>query len=152
MSPTGEILTWALGTLAALGVVSSSAAGEPAVVRELEGTHWTLVELDGAIVDEDGPHEVYLVFDGETRRVEGSGGCNRLTGGYERNGDRLRLRRLAATRRACLQGMDIEASFLAALERVRRFRIDEERLSLVGPGGRALAVFEARGGAAGKVR
>lgn len=111
----------------------------------LENTHWTLVELAGRPVPGGLPQEPHLEFLAEPRRVVGSGGCNRLTGDFERDGDRLSFKPLASTRRACIGGgMDTEDAFLAALPKVRAFRIAGLRLALADEAGGTVAAFEAR--------
>jgi heat shock protein HslJ len=124
-------------------LVRSRAKVEPETPASLEDTHWTLVELGGKPVPAALPQEPHLEFLAEPRRVEGSGGCNRVTGDYVRNGDRLSFLPLASTRRACIGGgMDTEDAFLAALTSVRAFRIAGPRLELVDGAGRAVAAFE----------
>jgi heat shock protein HslJ len=77
-------------------------------------------------------------------RVTGFGGCNSLTGGYRLDGGELTFGRIAATRMACLQGMDTEAAFFKALERVRAWKILGQHLELYDAGGDLVARFEAR--------
>lgn len=75
---------------------------------------WRLVRLEGqkVPVGVDGPAR--LRFDAD--RVVGYGGCNRIFGEYHQEGKRLTLSKLAASRRACLAGMEYEDAFLKALE------------------------------------
>jgi copper homeostasis protein (lipoprotein) len=54
--------------------------------------------------------------------VSGSGGCNRFTGSYELNGERLTFGETAGTMMACIEGMETEKEFFAALKQVRRAR------------------------------
>ena len=119
--------------------------GTPTRATPLEGTHWTLVELDGKPIPSDLPQEAYLVLEEEPQRVSGSGGCNQLTGAYERDGERLRFKQIASTRKACIQGgMDTETSFFAVLDQTRGFRISGRGLELVDDTRRILALFAAR--------
>jgi copper homeostasis protein (lipoprotein) len=111
---------------------------------QLEGTHWRLVRLDDEPVL--GPprlREAYIVFDGKAHRIAGSGGCNRLSGGYEINGASLRVPALAATRMACTVGMDIERGLMDALGKTRTWRVTGQALDLYAEGGALLARFEA---------
>jgi heat shock protein HslJ len=125
----------------ALTFAATLALAAPAA--ELEGTHWSLVELGGEAVPPDLPQEAHLELQTSPRRASGSGGCNRLTGEYERDGARLSFKTLSITERACVRGMDAEASFLAALRKVRAFRIAGPRLELLDETGRTVAAFEA---------
>ena len=100
----------------------------------LTGVRWTLVELDGEAVVDD-VHTPYLELDAEASTLSGSGGCNRLMGGYEAVGERLRLGPVATTLRACDDElMRREAAFLAALEAADGFELDALGLALLGDG------------------
>jgi copper homeostasis protein (lipoprotein) len=109
----------------------------------LESYTWVLTELGGKAVvlpqDAVVPH---LVFDGGAKRVSGSTGCNNLTGSYERDGEHLKFSPLATTRMMCPAGMDREADFLTAMERVRSFTIAGDTLELFADGA-LLAKFKA---------
>jgi heat shock protein HslJ len=121
-------------------VVVAACGGRVRVPRFAEH-HWRLVELDGEPVRRGGDERSpYLMFHGDGR-VSGFGGCNRLAGTYEANGDRLTLGPLAATKMACADVMDIESAFLAALGRVRRWKLESGRLGLFADGNSPLAVF-----------
>jgi putative lipoprotein len=76
--------------------------------------------------------------------VSGSGGCNRISGKATISGQRIRFSPIASTFMACPPAaMDQEQKFLAALERVRGWRIDPRRqkLILLSRGGRPLVVL-----------
>ena len=113
--------------------------GEP-----LENTYWKLTRLGGnAVSGTPGQREPHLIINSETHRARGYGGCNGFGGEYRLEGDNIRLGPLAATQMACVQGMQNEQSFLQALDRVRRWRIDGTRLELLDQSGDAVAQFEA---------
>ena len=95
-------------------------------------TEWALVELEGGPV-EIGPDEIRptLVLDLEESRVTGSGGCNHLTGTFALSEDELRFGPLATTRMACPEpALEREQAFLAALERVTSYELDDRTLAL----------------------
>lgn len=118
--------------------------GTPLADSPLRGTYWKLVRLgDKPVAAAEGQREASLVFDIEEPRVAGSGGCNRINGGFELEGDQLRFGRMAATRMACPDGMDQEQRFLAALARVQGHRIDGSHLELLDAAGKPVARFEA---------
>lgn len=72
-------------------------------------------------------------------RVATTVGCNRVIGEPEIRGDRVRFGALAATRMACPPPFDaLERHYGAALEAVRRFRFDGEKLVLSDAKGEAL--------------
>lgn len=56
------------------------------------------MELGGLPVEpSEGGRDPHLVLDPHDRRLSGSGGCNRLLGRYERDGDRLGFGAVATT-------------------------------------------------------
>ncbi len=112
----------------------------------LVDTQWRLVLLgDAPVHAADAQHAAHLVFVSDGLRVQGSGGCNRITGTYRQDGDALTIDQVASTRKACAQGMETEATFLAGLERVRRWAIAGKRLTLWDEGGTVVATLEAVG-------
>ncbi|HSB24795.1 MAG TPA: META domain-containing protein [Burkholderiaceae bacterium] len=110
----------------------------------LENTTWKLTWLRGkAVVAADRAREPQLVLQPEQHRVAGSGGCNRIAGGYTLAGDRLTFGRVAGTLMACPDGMEQERAFLDALGEVARWRIDGQRLELANSRGDLLLRFDA---------
>ena len=110
----------------------------------LENTHWKLTILANAnVLLRPQQREAYFVLNPANRSVTGSGGCNRLTGSYQLNGDRLSFSRIASTMMACVDGMETEQLFLKALGRVNRWRITGQRLELFDGSGSSVARFEA---------
>ena len=78
--------------------------------------------------------------------VDGSGGCNRMTGTFtfDVKDETIRISDLAATRRACPPAVsDQETRFFAALMAARQWQRDDLRgkLRLLDGKGRVLAVF-----------
>lgn len=115
------------------------------VATPLEQTDWNLTWLSQANIGSSPQQRVaYFVLDPSSHRVSGSGGCNRLTGSYELDGDQLKFTQMAGTMMACLQGMDTEKIFLQALGQVKTWKISGENLVLLDARGRALARFERR--------
>ena len=76
--------------------------------------------------------------------MTGSGGCNDLTGAYKLTGNQIIFDGIAATRKACLEGMDTEGTFMAALGKVRSWKILGEHLELFDAAGSLLGRLEAR--------
>jgi heat shock protein HslJ len=110
----------------------------------LENTYWKLTSLGGSpIVTAPRQREAHLILQPANRRVTGSGGCNRLSGSYQVNGDRISLGRVASTMMACVDGMKTEQNFLKALGRAIRWRISGQRLELLDAAGTALVSFDA---------
>lgn len=108
-------------------------------------TRWRPVEIDGAAVTHTpGQPEPYLRFSAEGRRVEGSSGCNRLSGGFEDGDASFRFTGLALTRMMCLPpANDLEGAFVAALNAVTSRRMIGNTLELLDAGGAVRTRFEA---------
>jgi len=110
----------------------------------LRETYWKLVQLgEKQVVPTDQQREASLIFHTDQNRVTGSGGCNQLTGTYTLEGRTLRFGGIASTRMACMQGMETETAFLAALDKVRSWRTIGQQLELYDSGGKLLARFSA---------
>lgn len=111
----------------------------------LEGTYWRLTVLRGKPVETArNQQEPHFILQPEHKHLTGSGGCNRLIGGYTVDGDRLSFMGVASTKMACVQAMDQERVFLESLSTVARWRIDGERMELLDNQGAAVLQFEAR--------
>ena len=118
------------------GVTHRGCGGGIVAPGTMANSHWSIDEIDGEPVFERG---YFLEFDAE--RFTGRAGCNRLSGGYARDGDRLTLGPVAATRMACPEpGMGHERSVLAILGGPVTVSTPEEGdgLILTGAGGRLL--------------
>lgn len=114
--------------------------GDPADL--LTGDAWQITALgDAALID---PESVTLNFL-DQGRVAGSGGCNRIIGGFTLTGESLQFGAMGSTMMACDEKvMDQERRMLDAIEQVQRFDIsDEGTLLLIGGEGDAVLI-EAR--------
>lgn len=109
----------------------------------LVATRWNLRALDAKPLDAcEGRRTPHLVLDGRGK-LSGSGGCNRLIGGYTLEGAALSFGPVATTMRACLCGGADERRFLAALGRAARWRTEGCELSLSDAQGREILRFVA---------
>lgn len=105
--------------------------------------YWKLVELRGHPVAPT-TNEAHIILKTGDHRVTGSGGCNRIMGHYELNDpERIRFSQMAATRMACLDGMELEQDFLRVLESADSYHLDGDRLVLIRARMAPLARFEA---------
>jgi copper homeostasis protein (lipoprotein) len=119
--------------------------GGGAADATLENTPWKLTGLGNSSVTAPSPQrEAYLLLDPRDHRVSGSGGCNRLMGSYELNGEQLKFGQMAGTMMACPEGMETEQAFFKSLEQVTRWKITGQSLELFGSDGKVLAQFKAR--------
>ena len=117
--------------------VSSTAA-------QLQTTYWKLTALGSTPVNvADSTREPHIILQPDSK-VNGSGGCNRMFGSYEVSGDALTFSGIGSTKMACQDGMDTETSFLPALQRVAKYRIDGQQLELLDASGALVARFDAK--------
>lgn len=123
---------------------SNESCGARGVTHDLEGTRWVLVRLgDEAVTVSDNRREPFFVLEAGEQRVSGTGGCNRLIGGYELDGNQLSFKQLALTRMAC-PDMKYESAFAKALETTATWKISGAHLELSDAAGTMLARFESR--------
>lgn len=111
----------------------------------LENTYWRLISLPNTVVRAGNPQQqANFTLHSANRTLTGSGGCNRLSGSYTLNGDRLSLARVVSTMMACADPImtNTEQIFLKALPRVTRWRITGADLELLDDAGRVLATLE----------
>ena len=104
--------------------------------EKLGGADWVLA-------GQSGQRAPFLRF--EAGRVNGLGGCNRFGSSYKLNGDELTFGMPMATRMACAPKlMKAEQDFFEMLSRVKRMKLDGDRLSLLDGNGKVLATFDRR--------
>ena len=105
----------------------------------LFGRTWTLSEMEGRHFSADKPS---IEFNRDTKRVSGSGGCNRFGGTFEIDGSMIKFSRIFSTKMACLDAevQRTETSFLQLLETTTRFEVEGNKLRLYA-GDAAVLVF-----------
>jgi putative lipoprotein len=128
--------------------VVNTTAGRSCAARfasvPLEKTSWRLTRLGGAAVPAQPGLAAApgLVFRDDSGSFGGNGGCNRVTGGYQTNGEDLRLQGIG-TLKACPTVTDRETLFRSALNDTRSYRILGRTLELFNGDRQAVARFEA---------
>ena len=71
-----------------IGIWPGETCGARFATEPLENTYWKLTRLgDTPVTGGQKQREPHVILNSETRRVGRSGGCNRLVGSYELNGD-----------------------------------------------------------------
>ena len=126
------------------GTPTGRTAPPPTPDVSLTETYWKLTEIDGQPAALGaGERELHLVLTSEGNHVRGFSGCNRFTGSYERSGSQLHFTPLAATRMACVEGMEQEQRFLDALGAVMRFSISGDSLTFYTGDERLILRFKA---------
>lgn len=109
----------------------------------LLNTYWKPVSLYGERVALGaGEQELNMVLT-EQGNVRGFAGCNRYTGGYTRDAASLVFSNLASTMMACMEGMEQEQRFHAALGSTVRYEIHGEQLTFYDNDDQAVLIFEA---------
>jgi heat shock protein HslJ len=117
----------------------------------LTGTRWRVIGYNngrGGVTSVLADTEIVLQLDADGRLAGKV--CNNYRGGFEQDGERLRLvGPIASTRMACPtpEGAgDQETAYLNALARVERYRIEGNQLTLLDADGATLARFRAEPG------
>jgi copper homeostasis protein (lipoprotein) len=126
-----------------IGAWPRETCAAPEVATDLQETYWRLTRLREAPVEvAPRAREPHLVLRADGR-IAGSGGCNRLVGGYMRILEQIDFAGIATTRVACPAGMEQEARFTAALAAAARWRIEGRHLDVFDVGGERILRFEA---------
>ncbi len=88
----------------------------------LEKNPWRLVRLDQEAIAVERPPTLEF----KNKALSGMGGCNRLVGQFEQNGNKLKIKEpLASTMMACPEPeMALERKFTQALVKVNRYEIN----------------------------
>lgn len=135
-------LVCALAGVVAMGWCGLSAqTTKPA---PLENTYWKLTWTPGTKIEPTGPRQTpYIELNAASHRMSGSGGCNRLMGAYELEGDHLKFTGSGRTMMACAHGMETENALVKALDEVREWKVTDKTLSLLDANGQAVAKFVA---------
>ncbi|MCU0627222.1 MAG: META domain-containing protein [Gemmatimonadaceae bacterium] len=106
---------------------------------------WRLARLAGSTIPADIPPVQWpsLRFDAKEGAVAGAAGVNRYRAQYQRTGtDGITLSPGAMTRMAGMpEAMELESKYVAMLDKVRRFRMDNGQLVFLGEDGAELARY-----------
>ena len=110
----------------------------PALGGSLEGGPWLVEDLNGGGIPDGIPDGMRadLTFepgDRNTSVVFGTGGCNRVRGGWQQKGSTIKLGPLASTMMACESSakMEFESKFLKTLEAVTIVSFDATGAALL---------------------
>ena len=103
--------------------------GNNSDMNPLFGKRWTLTKIGNQNVSANKP---FIEFNEGEKRISGDAGCNLFSGGYEINGTSLKLSNIAGTLRACAdeQANKLERNFLQSLDKVTKFKIEDDTLQL----------------------
>ncbi|TAE27785.1 MAG: META domain-containing protein [Cytophagales bacterium] len=127
-------------------VLSASEAADQKPNTNLVETYWKLIELNGKPIGPsgNGQREAHLILKTADTRVQGNSGCNSFGGTYQLPGaNQVSLSRMAATKMACMNGMETEDALFTAFEQVSTYAIRRDTLLLNSPQTAPLARFVA---------
>jgi heat shock protein HslJ len=130
---------------AVTGSLGSTAGAASSTRPPLRGTNWVLTDRVsiGTPLDDVAVNAVF-----GAKRVEGSSGCNGYSSSYTTNGARMTITNDGVSTLIACEGAagKVEPKYLAALQRVGRWRIRGTRLTLSTRGGRRVLVYRASTG------
>jgi heat shock protein HslJ/photosystem II stability/assembly factor-like uncharacterized protein len=131
--------------------VEATATPEPtagaAGADPLAGTSWLLASFGpvGAEQEVAAGSRVTLLFQAGGN-AGGNAGCNSYGGAYEVDGETISFAEIASTLMACEDGIiELEGSYLAALQSAVSFRLEDGRLVISYDGGRSSLIFVREG-------
>jgi putative lipoprotein len=131
----------------AAAATSSAASDATDAHSGLAGTY-RVTTLKGAAAPAGmGDQPLTVTFDRDQQQIAGFSGCNRFTGSFEVDGDRLSIGGMASTMMACPDGMEVERNFLAALATVTGHAREGGAVLLTGEDGVVLMRVEPGPGA-----
>jgi heat shock protein HslJ len=126
-------------------VLLANTCGQQKAVKQQIGSiqdkRWSLVNMNGT-VQEKSP--IWLEFDTATHRFNGNGGCNKVAGEYELDGNHLTFGKVISTRMACMdaQANEKESAFLRMLsDRTYTVKFEQQQLQFR-DSGRIAMLFE----------
>jgi heat shock protein HslJ len=114
--------------------------GESPPLTELEGTHWSLVRLNGRELAPD----TFISLEIAGGGISGNAGCNGYGGSFSSaEPGKLQLSEISSTAMACEPEirMQQEGEFLQALQHATGYRLVEGQLELLDASGEVLLVF-----------
>lgn len=129
---------------ALLGLSSCSTGKQVPTLASING-EWNIIEINGsAVVPAPEQPFPFLGFDVKEGRVYGNVGCNYLTGSFDINGKPgvIDFGTVGSTRMMC-PDMTVENNILAALGKVMRYRVlDEKNMALCGSSNKPVLVLQ----------
>lgn len=119
-----------LGMVLSAGKCTKTSSAE--ALKQMAGDTWQLSQLAGEPVTvPEGRELPNLKLDPTNNALSGFGGCNRLMGSVQLEGDRLSFPGLGGTKMFCEGTMALEDKFTAALRDTDSFKLDGGKLTLL---------------------
>jgi heat shock protein HslJ len=111
----------------------------------LRGTEWLLTRLgDKPVTVAESSTPPSIILQGDATRFSGSGGCNRIMGTFELDGESITFGPAASTEMHCDRGMETEAAFLSIFTKVKTWSVVGGSLDLRDGANQSVAHFESR--------
>ena len=111
--------------------------GNPEQTPDLDGTEWSLTEMNGEAIPED--VEITIAFSED--QLSGQSACNRYFAGYTQEGSALSFGQAGSTQMYCEGLMDYEADYLQTLGEVKSFELSGDTLKMLDQSGEGILVF-----------
>lgn len=124
-------------------LISCSSSEKSVKVKStpLEGTNWSLYQIDGKAYSSE--TKVTINFKYPDAKVSGSAPCNNYFGTYVHGGEILTFGTLASTKKAC-PDLEMESKYLSLLQSTAKFIILGTELNLYDSSGKLTLVFTSR--------
>lgn len=112
----------------------------------LTNTYWKLMTLndEAVIMSDQQKREAFIQLSDVNNTVKGFGSCNQFQGTFIVNDNNLSFASIAATRKACLNGMDMESKLLQVLELTSYYSINHHDLTLFDSEKQIIVRFQAQ--------
>lgn len=106
----------------------------------LTNTNWRLAYLGQEEIVSEADQQAMRLTLAEDGSLQGHGGCNRLRGSYQQDGDNLTFGPLAMTKMAC-PALATETAFVQALDAARHSKLEGQTLTLFDDSNQPVASF-----------
>lgn len=113
----------------------------PAAANTIEDVEWNVTRIGETPVVANPQNVPRLLLQSSERRLIGSGGCNRLAGGYTLSGQTLKFGNTISTMMACPTGMEQERALHDALAKVTSWRMNGAALELLDSAGQPVVTL-----------
>ena len=141
-TPFRHSIVPALSFIVFSGFLSACDADDQSVNTQITEVTWHLTTINGTDASTGTDvNSVDLILSESDGTAGGFSGCNRYTTAFELSGEELSFGLIAGTRMFCEGNMDLESSYLAALEKVERLASSDEYLHLLDASGSVILAF-----------
>jgi heat shock protein HslJ len=109
----------------------------------LENTKWVLDTLNGSKINTPAGKEITMIFDSNTKKVSGFGGCNSYFGTVKKELDKLNFSGIGSTKMAC-DDMNNETNYFSELPKVDKYDTRDNSLYLYNKSGNKVMVLHSK--------